>query len=172
MTQITASKGEMVPVTVIEAGPCEVTALRTTDKHGYGAIQVKFKNRLREFRVEKTDDFKIGQEIKVDIFKAGDKVKVAGISIGKGFAGCVKRHHFGRGPMSHGSKSHRLPGSSGAGTSPGRVLPGTRRAGRMGNCRVSVLGLTVVSVDPEKNLLCLKGAVPGAGRNLVEVVKQ
>jgi len=171
MTQIATESGEMVPVTVILAGPCEVTALRTADQHQYGAVQMKFGKKLKEFRVEKTDDFKVGQEIKVDMFKVGDKVKVAGISIGKGFAGTVKRHHFSRGPMSHGSKSHRLPGSSGAGTSPGRVLPGTRRAGRMGNCRVSVRGLTVVLVNPEKNLLGLKGAIPGAGNNLVEVVK-
>ncbi len=168
-----------MPVTVIEAGPCVVTQVKTKDNDGYTAVQVGFGSAkkiskprqghlkelkakyLREFRIEKPEEYKVGQEIKVEIFKAGELVSVSGISIGKGFAGNVKRHHHSRGPMSHGSKSHRIPGSIGAGTTPGRVFKGLRMPGRMGNELATVKNLKVVKVDAQQNILLLRGAVPG-----------
>lgn len=190
MTQIFNDEGEVTPVTVIEAGPCIVTQVKTREKDGYDAVQLGFMQakkvnkpkeghlkdkklkHLREFKIEKPEEFKLGQEIKVDIFKPKDLVKIKGKSIGKGFAGTVKRWHFSRGPMSHGSKSHRRPGSIGAGTTPGRVFKGTRMAGRLGNRNVTQKGLEIVAVDLEKNLLLVRGSVPGAGKNLVEIRKQ
>ncbi|MBU0671585.1 MAG: 50S ribosomal protein L3 [Candidatus Margulisbacteria bacterium] len=185
MTQIFNENGDVVSVTVIEAGPCVVTQVKTEAKDGYRAIQVGFgqtkkitkplaghlkglkARHLREFRVEKPEDFKVGQEIKVDVFKPGDIVEVAGVSIGKGFAGVIKRYHHARGPMTHGSKSHRIPGSIGAGTTPGRVIKGRPMPGRMGAVRVTVPSLRVVSIDTEKSLLLLNGAVPGKQGNLL-----
>lgn len=189
MTQVFDEVGNVIPVTVIEAGPCVVTQLKTKEKDGYHAIQVGYGTAkklnkpakghlkeqnaryLREFRVGEREDYKVGDVIKVDIFKPGEFIRASGISVGKGFAGTVKRHHFSRGPMSHGSKSHRLPGSSGAGTSPGRVLPGTRRAGRMGGELLTVKSLKVIQVDPGKNLLLLAGAVPGKRGALLRLRK-
>jgi large subunit ribosomal protein L3 len=189
MTQVFDESGNVVPVTVIEAGPCVVTQLKTGQKDGYCAIQVGFGKRkkmnkpsqghlkelnakyLQEFRVDKPEEYKIGQEIKVEIFKPGELVWVSGISIGKGFAGTVKRHHFARGPMSHGSKSHRIPGSIGGGTTPGRVYKGRKMPGRMGAARVTVKNLKVARVDTEKNLLLLEGGVPGKRGNLLEIRK-
>ncbi|MBI5701861.1 50S ribosomal protein L3 [Candidatus Saganbacteria bacterium] len=189
MTQIFDEKGNVRPVTVVEAGPCIVTALRTKEKHGYNAIQVgfgpakkvnkpmqgmlkelKLKN-LREFRVEKPEDYKIGQEIKVDIFKDGDSVKVSGVTIGKGFQGTIKRWHHHRGPMGHGSKSHRIPGSIGSGTTPGRVYKGRRMSGHMGAVRATLKNVKVVRVDLNNNLILVSGSVPGSKGNLVEIVK-
>ncbi len=179
----------MVPVTVVEAGPCVVTQLKTESKDGYNAVQVGFgrtkkinkpmkghlkeasSRHLREFRVAKPEEYKVGQEIKVNIFTLGDTVEVSGVSIGKGFAGTVKRHHHHRGPMSHGSKSHRLTGSIGAGTTPGRVFKGRPMAGRMGNVRVTNDSLRVIKIDAEKNLLLLSGSVPGKPGNLVSIVR-
>lgn len=189
MTQIFDDSGNVIPVTVVLAGPCIVTQLKTKDKDGYSAIQVgmgKAKklnkplkghlkenalSHLAEFKVEKPEDFKIGQEIKTEIFKAGEYVSVSGISIGKGFAGNIKRHHHHRGPMSHGSKHHRIPGSIGAGTTPGRVVKGRKMPGRMGNCLVTVKMIMVAKVDPEKNLLMLKGSVPGKEGNIIRIIK-
>ncbi|MEE8638355.1 MAG: 50S ribosomal protein L3 [Candidatus Margulisiibacteriota bacterium] len=189
MTQVFGESGNVVPVTVIEAGPCVVTQLKTEEKDGYCAIQVGFGKRkkmnkpsqghlkelnakyLQEFRVDKPEEYKIGQEIKVEIFKPGELVWVSGISIGKGFAGTVKRHHFARGPMTHGSKSHRIPGSIGGGTTPGRVYKGRKMPGRMGAGRVTVKNLKVARVDTEKNLLLLEGGVPGKRGNLLEIRK-
>lgn len=189
MTQIFDESGNVVPVTVIEAGPCVVTQLKTGQKDGYCAIQVGFGKRkkmnkpsqghlkklnakyLQEFRVDKPEEYKIGQEIKVEIFKPGELVWVSGISIGKGFAGTIKRYHHHRGPMSHGSKSHRIPGSIGGGTTPGRVYKGRKMPGRMGAERVTVKNLKVVRVDAEKNLLLLGGGVPGKRGNLLEIRK-
>ncbi len=183
MTQVYSEKGDVVPVTVVEAGPCYVTQVNEKSiQIGFGAakkvnkpmaghlkeLKVKY---LKEFKVGNAADYKVGQELKADLFKAGDKLKVAGTSIGKGTAGTVKRHHFHRGPMSHGSKSHRIPGSIGAGTTPGRVEKGTRMSGRMGNERVTVKGLKVVRVENEKNLILISGAVPGPGNNLLEIYK-
>jgi large subunit ribosomal protein L3 len=127
---------------------------------------------LKEIRLPKVDEYQVGQEINLSIFKEGELVNVSGTSIGKGFAGTVKRHHFSRGPMTHGSKSHRLPGSSGAGSRPGRVLKGTRRAGRMGNEQVTVKNLKVVQIDQEKNILLVRGAVPGSTNTLLLVSKK
>lgn len=189
MAQIFDEKGNAIPVTVIEAGPCVVTQIKTIERDGYVAIQVGFGTKkdnkitkalkghlkekkcafLREFKIGKDEKFEIGQEIKVDVFKVGDKIAVSGTSIGKGFAGTVKRHHFTRGPMTQGSKSHRLPGSIGAGTTPGRVYKGLRMSGRMGGKRITVRGLTIAQIDTEKNLLLVKGAVPGAGHKLLEI---
>lgn len=181
--------GNVVPVTVIEAGPCVVTQVKTVESDGYPAIQIGFGKAkklskpsqghlkelnaryLREFRIEKPEEFKVGQEIKAEIFKPGDVVAVSGISIGKGFAGTVKRYHYARGPMSHGSKSHRIPGSIGGGTTPGRVYKGKGMPGRMGGARVTVKSRKVVSVDAEKNIILLSGAVPGKKGNLLEIRK-
>lgn len=185
MTQIYSEAGDMVPVTVVETGPCIVTAIRTVEKNGYNAVQLGFGRAkklskpvkghlkeinaryLREVRVDKVDEFKVGQEIKVEIFNPGDVVTVQGTSIGKGFAGTVKRYHYSRGPMSHGSKNHRLVGSIGAGTTPGRVFKGKGMAGRMGAVTTTVKSVKVIKVDGAKNLLLLKGTVPGKKGNLI-----
>ncbi len=189
MTQVFDESGNVISVTVIEAGPCVVTQLKTTEKDGYCAVQVGFGRAkklskpsqghlkelnaryLREFRIEKPEELKVGQEIKAEIFKPGDVVEVSGISIGKGFAGTVKRYHYARGLMSHGSKSHRIPGSIGGGTTPGRVYKGKGMPGRMGGARVTAKSLKVVSVDAEKNIILLSGAVPGKKGNLLEIRK-
>lgn len=180
MTQIYDKSGIVVPVTVIEAGPCFVIAKNADSKKvqiGYGKSKNTTKSVkghikkagaqedlkvLKEFACKDMEAVQLGQEIKVDIFKEGSTVSVTGTSIGKGFAGTVKRHHFRRSPMSHGSKSHRIPGSIGAGTTPGRVYKGKRLAGRMGNEQVTVKNLKVVQVNTDKNTLLLRGAVPGA----------
>ena len=171
MTQLFDSSGQVIVVTVIEAGPCPVTQVKTAKADGYGALQLSFGKKKREVRVANPDEYKVGQEIKVDIFKPGDAVKVTGKAIGKGFAGVVKRYHDHRGPMTHGSKSHRIPGSSGSGTTPGRVWPGRHMPGRLGGGTVSVKRAQIVQVDPEKNLLLVKGAVPGKPGNLLMIRK-
>ncbi|AFY43217.1 LSU ribosomal protein L3P [Nostoc sp. PCC 7107] len=193
MTQVFDEAGAAIPVTVIQAGPCTVTQVKTKQTDGYAAIQlgygeVKPKSlnkpllghlakssapalrHLSEFRTDNSGEYTLGQEIKADIFSAGQIVDVIGTSIGRGFAGNQKRNNFGRGPMSHGSKNHRAPGSIGAGTTPGRVYPGKRMAGRLGGTRVTISKLTVVRVDAERNLLLIKGAIPGKPGALVTVV--
>ncbi|WP_128426458.1 50S ribosomal protein L3 [Gudongella oleilytica] len=192
MTQIFKEDGTLVPVTVIEAGPLFVVQKKTVEKDGYNAIQVGFgdvkekrmtkpakghfdkanvayRKFLREFKVENPDEFEIGQEIKADVFSEGDMVDVTGSSKGKGTAGVIKRHGFGRGRETHGSKFHRMPGGMSAGTYPGRVFKGHRMMGRMGNERVTVQNLEVVRVDSEKNLILVKGAVPGPKKGLVSI---
>ncbi len=192
MTQIFKEDGTLVPVTVIEAGPLFVVQKKTVEKDGYNAIQVGFgdvkekrmtkpakghfdkanvayRKFLREFKVENPDEFEIGQEIKADVFSVGDMVDVTGSSKGKGTAGVIKRHGFGRGRETHGSKFHRMPGGMSAGTYPGRVFKGHRMMGRMGNERVTVQNLEVVRVDAEKNLILVKGAVPGPKKGLVSI---
>lgn len=192
MTQIFKEDGTLVPVTVIEAGPLFVVQKKTVEKDGYNAIQVGFgdvkekrmtkpakghfdkanvayRKFLREFNVENPDEFEIGQEIKADVFSEGDMVDVTGTSKGKGTAGVIKRHGFGRGRETHGSKFHRMPGGMSAGTYPGRVFKGHRMMGRMGNERVTVQNLEVVRVDAEKNLILVKGAVPGPRKGLVSI---
>ncbi len=194
MTQIFKPNGEAVPVTVIEAGPCVVVSKRTKEKEGYTALQLGFgyikphkvnkpmkgifkkagvepKRYLREFRVDNVDKFEIGQEIKVDIFEEGERVDITGISKGKGFAGGMKRHGFSGGPASHGSAFHRYGSSLGAHTEPGHVFKGKRMAGHMGNVRVTVRNLEVVKIYPEKNLLLVKGGVPGS-RNSIVLIKK
>jgi large subunit ribosomal protein L3 len=193
MTQVFDEAGRAIPVTVIQAGPCTVTQIKTKQTDGYTAVQLGFKevkekalNRpelghlakanaqplrhLQEYRLDDPSNFQLGQEIKADIFDAGQIVDVIGTTIGRGFAGYQKRHNFKRGPMSHGSKNHRLPGSTGAGTTPGRVYPGKRMAGRLGGKRATIRKLTVVRVDSERNLLLIKGAVPGKPGALLRIV--
>jgi large subunit ribosomal protein L3 len=195
MTQIFDEGGEVVPVTVIEAGPCFVTQLKTLERDGYAAVQLGFKEvklkrltrpqlehlrknqvpplrYLREIQVSDVGQYEEGQKVRVSIFDVGDRVDVIGISKGKGFTGVVKRHGFGGGPKTHGqSDRQRAPGSIGAGTTPGRVYKGMRMAGRMGNARVTAQNLQVVLVDPERNLLAVKGAVPGAKNGLL-IIKE
>lgn len=196
MTQIfDQESGRAIPVTVVQAGPCTVTQIKTKATDGYDSIQLgydevkeKALNRpelghlkkseaaplrhLQEFRVDSTDAWQLGQEIKPDIFTVGQIVDVVGTSIGRGFAGWQKRHNFKRGPMSHGSKNHREPGSTGAGTTPGRVFPGKRMAGRMGGQRVTIKKLEVVQVDADRNLVLIKGSVPGKPGALLRIVPE
>jgi large subunit ribosomal protein L3 len=189
MTQIFAESGEVIPVTVLEVGPCFVTQVKTAEHDGYSALQLGFgeskrltkperghlKNlpslkHLHEVRTTAVGDMKVGQKLNVTIFSAGDLVDVSGISKGKGHAGVVKRHHFRGGKKTHGQSDRlRRPGSSGATTTPGRVYRGMRMAGQMGNARATVLNLEVVQVDAERNLLAVKGAVPGAKNGLLFV---
>jgi large subunit ribosomal protein L3 len=195
MTQIFNEHGEAISVTVIEAGPCYVTKVKTLERDGYRALQLGFEEvkpqrlsggerghlarnklpplrHLREFRVPKDEGVEEGQRILVDIFDVGDRVDVVGISKGRGFAGVVKRYGFGGGPKTHGqSDRHRAPGSIGAATNPGRVWKGKRMPGRMGGARVTAQNLRVELVDPERNLLAVHGSVPGAKGGLV-MVKQ
>ena len=192
MTQVFDNEGLAIPVTVIQVNPLTVTQVKTKETDGYEAVQVGYepakekhltkaqighfaKNKLenfrhtKEFRVEDASKFEVGQKIDLSILADVAKVDVTGISIGKGFQGTVKRWNFGRGPMGHGSKNHREPGSIGAGTTPGRVIKGKRMAGNMGNEQVTVTKLTVVKVDNENNLLLVKGAVPGCEGRTVTV---
>ncbi|KAB2951417.1 50S ribosomal protein L3 [Heliorestis acidaminivorans] len=191
MTQVFGDNGELVPVTVVEAGPCIVVQKKTLENDGYEAIQigygdireklvnkpkkghlkkagVKLLRHLREFKIENPGEYQVGQELKADIFAPGDIVDVVGTSKGKGFAGGIKRHNFHRGPMQHGSKYHRRPGSAGA-KGPARIFKGRKMPGRMGAERVTVQNLTVVSVDSERNLLLIKGAVPGPKKTLLMI---
>lgn len=172
MTKVFDESGNQIGVTVVEAGPCVVTRVKTVESDGYDAVQLGLGNKKREVRLANPKDYKAGQEIKVDIFKSGEHVNVSGISIGKGFAGRIKRFHQSRGPMTHGSKCHRLPGSIGSGTTPGRVWKGKNMPGRLGGIQATVKNLKVVQVIPEKNLLLLGGSVPGKRGNLVRVWKR
>jgi len=189
MTQVFDETGQAIPVTVIEAGPCYVTQIKTVECDGYTAVQLGFEEtkrkrltraqlghleglpplrHLREVRTSDIEGFDVGQKVDVGIFSAGDRVDVTGISKGKGFAGVMKRHRFAGGPATHGQSDRaRAPGSVGATTTPGRVFKGTRMPGRMGNDRVTVQNLRVVQVDPERNLLLVRGAVPGATKGLL-----
>ncbi|MFA6169436.1 MAG: 50S ribosomal protein L3 [Candidatus Margulisiibacteriota bacterium] len=171
MTQVYDESGNMIGVTVVEAGPCVVSQVKTVAKEGYDAIQITFGKKKCEIRVDNPADFKVGQEMKADAFKSGDMIEVSGTTVGKGFAGRIKRWHQHRGPMSHGSKFHRIPGSIGSGTTPGRVWKGKQMPGRMGNCQATNKGLTVIQVIPEKNLILLKGSVPGKRGNTVFIRK-
>ncbi len=194
MMRIFGDDGSVVPVSVIEAAPNTVTRLRTPEQDGYAALQVgsgtakrvskpvagqlkeldrehqRLKT-MRELRVDAVDDYSVGQQLDVSLFEAGELVDVTGTSKGKGFSGVIARHNFRRGPKTHGSDHHRAPGSVGAGTTPGRVFKNTRMAGHMGNEQVTVKKLSVVRVDPERNLILVKGAVPGARNTLLIVQK-
>jgi large subunit ribosomal protein L3 len=195
MTQVFGEDGTVLPVTVIEAGPCPVTAIRDPERDGYSAVQLAFdevaerkltkaelghlrkagagtQRTLIEFRdadLGSEEEPKVGDTVTVESFQPGQPVKVAGVSTGKGFAGTIKRHNFHRGPVSHGSHNVRAPGSIGASADPARVLKGTRMPGRLGGSRVTQLGLEVVEVDAERNLLLIKGSVPGSRNAIVEV---
>ena len=195
MTQVFQEDGTVIPVTVVEAGPCRVTAVREPERDGYAAVQLAFgevaqgklskgeeghlkkagaapMRHLVEFRDEDLgaeEGPKIGDEVTVTGFEAGQKVKVAGISVGKGFQGGIKRHNFSRGPVSHGSHNVRAPGSIGASTFPARVFKGMRMPGQMGNKRVTQRGLEIAAIDAERNLLLIKGSVPGSRNGILEV---
>jgi len=190
MTQVFQDDGTMIPVSVVAIQPNTVTRLRTPERDGYTAIQLGVEPSkkltkpetgqlkdlpkvavIREFRVEDASGYEVGQTLDVSFFAAGDVIDVTGTSKGKGFAGTVKRHNFKRGPKTHGSDHHREPGSIGPGTTPGRVYRGSRMAGHMGHERVTVKKLQVVRTDPERNLLLVKGSVPGAPNALVLVKK-
>ena len=194
MTQIFDEKGNVIPVTVIEAGPCIVAQVKTVETDGYNAVQLGFgevkdkhinkpekghfakaglanKKHLREFRLDSVEGIKVGDEVKADVFEAGEKIDVQGISKGKGFQGNIKRHGQHRGPMAHGSMYHRRPGSMGATSTPGRVFKGKKLPGHMGNVVSSILNLEVVKVDTDKNVLLVKGSIPGAKKAIVRVKK-
>jgi large subunit ribosomal protein L3 len=190
MTSVFTEDGTMVPVSVVAVEPNTVTALRTVDRDGYTAVQVgagtarkltkpragQLKGlppvrHAREFRLDDVSDYTVGQTLDVTLFEDGEIVELTGVSKGRGFAGTVKRHGFRRGPETHGSDSHRQPGSIGAGTYPGKVFKGTPMAGRMGNDRVTVKKVTIVRTDSERNVLLVKGPVPGARNALVMIRK-
>jgi len=192
MTQVFDEAGRALPVTVVQAGPCTVTQIKTKQTDGYNSVQLGYDQvkpkiinkpelghlaksnapplrHLREYPLNDTSQFELGQSINADIFTAGQLVDVTGKSIGRGFAGYQKRHNFRRGPMAHGSKNHRLPGSTGAGTTPGRTYPGKKMAGRYGGKRTTIRKLEIVRVDSDRNLLLIKGAVPGKPGALLSI---
>ena len=192
MTQIFDESGALIPVTVLQAGPCVVTQVKTVDNDGYSAVQVGFcdkreklvnkplkghfdkagvsyKRYLKEFKFEDAESYALGQEIKADIFAAGDKIDATAVSKGKGFQGAIKRHGQSRGPMAHGSKYHRHAGSNGAASDPSKVFKGKKMPGQMGNKKVTIQNLEIVQVDAENNLLLVKGAVPGPKKSLVTI---
>jgi large subunit ribosomal protein L3 len=193
MTQIFEPEtGIAIPVTVVQAGPCTVTQVKSQKTDGYSAVQLGYEEvkekalnqpklghlkksgaaplrHLKEYRLDEVSQYELGQSLKADLFESGQLVDVTGTSIGRGFTGYQKRHNFKRGPMSHGSKNHRLPGSTGAGTTPGRIYPGKRMAGRSGGAQVTIRKLSIVRVDAERNLLLIKGAVPGKPGTLLSI---
>ena len=192
MTQIFNESGNVVPVTIVKVGPCVVTQIKTVLSDGYNAIQIGYLNvsnkvltqpelghlqksniqplkYLKEFRVNNPEDFTVGQIITASSFNEGQLIDITGKSSGKGFSGLQKRHNFARGPMTHGSKNHRAPGSIGMGTHPGRVLPGKRMAGQLGNKTVNIKKLKIIQVNTEENILVIKGSVPGKPGNLLNI---
>ena len=192
MTQIFNEDGVLTPVTVLQAGPCVVTQVKTAENDGYAAVQVGFgekreklvnkpmqghfkkagvtnKRFVKEFKFDNAEEYALAQEIKVDIFAAGDKIDATAISKGKGFQGAIKRHNQHRGPMAHGSKFHRHQGSNGACSDPSKVFKGKKMPGHMGSKKITIQNLEVVRVDAEKNLLLVKGAVPGPKKSLVTI---
>jgi large subunit ribosomal protein L3 len=193
MTQIFDEAGNIIPVTILKVGPCVVTQVKTKAKDGYDSIQIGYgsvSNKsltqpelghlqksniqplkyLKEFRINEENEFQIGQILNVDSFLPGQFVNIQGKSIGKGFSGLQKRHNFARGPMTHGSKNHRAPGSIGMGTTPGRVLPGKKMSGQLGNKIVTIKKLRVIQINSEENILVIKGSVPGKPGNLLSIV--
>ena len=192
MTQIFNEDGVLTPVTVLQAGPCVVTQVKTAENDGYDAVQVgyvdkreklvtkpvkghfdkagvSYKRYVREFRFENASEYSVKDEIKADIFAAGDKIDATAVSKGKGFQGSIKRHGQHRGPMAHGSKFHRHQGSNGSATTPGRVFKGKGMPGHMGNVKVTIQNLEIVRVDAENSLILVKGAVPGPKKSLVTI---
>ena len=193
MTQIFDESGNIIPVTILKVGPCVVTQVKSKSKEKYDSIQIGYGNiaskkltqpelghlqksniqplkYLKEFRTTEQDEFTVGQVLNVDLFSPGQFVNIRGKSIGKGFSGLQKRHNFTRGPMTHGSKNHRAPGSIGMGTTPGRVLPGKKMAGQLGNKITTVKKLKVIQANANENLLVIKGSVPGKPGNLLSIV--
>lgn len=194
MTQVFAEDGSVVPVTLVEAGPCTITQVKTAERDGYSALQLGFGtakpkhvNRptkghldkagkgyfrvLREVKVENPAEYELGQQISADVFEIGERIDVIGKSKGKGFAGPIKRWGFQRGPSAHGSKNIREPGSTGNATFPGRVIKGKKMAGQKGNKRITTMNLKIIDVRPEDNLLVVKGAIPGAKNSVVFIRK-
>lgn len=192
MTQIFDKNGLAVPITVVKVGPCFVTQIKQISKDGYNSIQIGFSEKkrkkikkteeghffkssnkvfsfLKEYKVEKPENFILGQNIDVNNFNLNQLVNVSGRSIGRGFTGLQKRYHFARGPMTHGSKNHRAPGSIGAGTTPGRVFPGKKMSGHSGNENVTISNLEILGIDKKEDLLFLKGAIPGKSGNLISI---
>ena len=192
MTQIFDEKGKVIPVTVVQAGPCVIAQVKNVDTDGYNAVQLGFgdvkeskvnkpikghfaknkltpKKHLREFRVDSIDGIKVGDELKADVFAKGDKVDIQGTSKGKGFQGVIKRHGQSRGPMEHGSMYHRRPGSMGSTSTPGRVFKGKKLPGHMGKVTVTIQNLDVVRVDMDKNVILVKGSVPGPKGAILKV---
>ncbi len=192
MTQIFNEDGSLIPVTVLQAGPCVVTQVKTEENDGYAAVQVGYgdireklvnkpekghfekagvdaKRFLKEFKFENAGEYEVGQEINAEIFEAGDHIDVTATSKGKGFQGAIKRHGQSRGPMTHGSKYHRHAGSNGSASDPSKVFKGKKMPGQMGNVQVTVQNLEIVRVDTENNLLLVKGAVPGPKKSLVTI---
>lgn len=192
MTQIFNENGVLTPVTVLQAGPCVVTQIKTVENDGYSAVQVgyvdkreklvskpikghfekagvSYKRFVREFKLENADQYSVKDEIKADVFAAGDKIDATAISKGKGFQGAIKRHNQSRGPMAHGSKFHRHAGSNGAASDPSKVFKGKKMPGQMGNKRITIQNLEIVRVDIESNLILVKGAIPGPRKSLVTI---
>ena len=192
MTQIFDESGNIIPVTILKVGPCMITQIKTELKDGYNAIQVGYSNTstksltqpelghlqksniqplkyLKEFRVPNVDEFEVGQVLNVDLLSVDQLVNIKGKTVGKGFSGLQKRHNFTRGPMTHGSKNHRAPGSIGMGTTPGRVLPGKKMAGQLGNKLTTIKKLKVIQLNSEENILIIKGSVPGKPGNLLSI---
>ena len=193
MTQIFDEAGNIIPVTILKVGPCVITQIKTKAKDGYDSIQIGYGTvlnktltqpelghlqkaniqplkYLKEFRINKNNEFQIGQVLNVDSFIPGQLVNIQGKSVGKGFSGLQQRHNFARGPMTHGSKNHREPGSIGMGTTPGRVLPGKRMAGQLGNKITTIKKLKIIQINSEENILIIKGSVPGKPGNLLSIV--
>lgn len=194
MTQIFDTKGDVIPVTIIKSGPCYITQIKSTENAGYNAIQLGYfelatnskhltkpnlghfvKNNLpafrflKEFKTNEIINYTIGQKLGVDMFQVGQKVNISGLTIGKGNTGNIKQNHFSRGPMGHGSKHHRLQGSLGSGTTPGRVIPGKKMPGRSGMEQRTIRGLEIIDIDMAENLLMIKGSIPGKSGNLVSI---
>jgi large subunit ribosomal protein L3 len=193
MTQIFDELGNIIPVTILKVGPCVITQVKTKLKDGYDSIQIGYGNvaskalnqpklghlqksniqplkYLKEFKITEEDEFTVGQILNVDSFIPGQFVNIKGKSIGKGFSGLQKRYNFTRGPMTHGSKNHRAPGSIGMGTTPGRVLPGKKMAGQLGNKITTIKKLKVIQINSEENVLVIKGSVPGKPGNLLSII--
>jgi large subunit ribosomal protein L3 len=193
MTQIFDESGNIIPVTILKVGPCVVTQIKTQEKDGYDSIQIGYGNvssksltqpelghlqksniqplkYLKEFRINDDCEFEIGQVLNVDSFSPGQLVNIKGKSVGKGFSGLQKRYNFTRGPMTHGSKNHRAPGSIGMGTTPGRVLPGKKMSGQLGNKIATIQKLKVIQTNSDENILVIKGSVPGKPGNLLSIV--
>ena len=194
MTQIFDNKGDVISVTIIKTSPCVITQIKSTETNGYSAIQIGYSEvspnlksltkprlghfnkvnlppfrYLKEYRTNNSSEYKIGQKVGLEIFKVGQKVNITGFTIGKGFASNFKRNNFTTGLMTHGSKSHRLQGSIGAGTTPGRVFPGKKMAGRLGNTKCTIKSLQIIDIDTTENLLIIKGSIPGKSGNLVSI---
>nr|YP_009510884.1 ribosomal protein L3 [Gracilaria gracilis]AXI96557.1 ribosomal protein L3 [Gracilaria gracilis] len=192
MTQIFDQQGKALPVTILELGPCLVTKIKNSESHGYQAVQVGYikvqSNKLnkaeighldkynipplkylKEYKVNSLENFKIGKWITVKDLEINQNISISGTSIGKGFTGCTKRHKFSRGPMSHGSKNHRKPGSIGAGTTPGKVFAGKKMAGRMGGQKITIQNLKILDIKTDQNIIIVKGSVPGKPGNIVSI---